>query len=271
VTTKPNAWSSLIPDFLVVDYTDIGHRRETNEDSMAWDIGAGVVALADGMGGCRAGEVASAMAVSLFTNAFRCWLDELGVHLLEESPETQAQYLRTWLLMQVQSIHDSILDAAAMIPDCMGMGTTLCGVIIWGDQAWVAHVGDSRVYAYDRDTHVLHRLTRDHSVVQEQIDRGLLTEEMARTSSERHLLTRALGIGDEVVPDITIESFSENKVLVLCTDGMSDVVSESLMARAIRDHPIELAGRLLLSQANTLGGQDNISIVLIEKTKIAAA
>lgn len=222
-------------------------------------------------GGHRAGEVASAMAVSLFTNGFRCWLDELGPHLVRETPENQAQYIQNWLLMQVQSIHDSILDAAAMVPDCMGMGTTLCGVVIWGDQAWVCHVGDSRVYVYNRETHVLHRLTRDHSVVQEKIDKGLITEEAARISSERHLLTRAVGIGDEVVPDVTTEAFSDQNVFILCTDGLTDVVSEALMVRIIRDHPIELAGRLLVGQANTLGGQDNISIVLIQKTKEAAA
>lgn len=264
VPAKPALWSSLIPRIRVVGCTDRGQVRENNEDSIAWDLEAGVIALADGMGGHKAGEVASAMAVSLFTNGFRCWLDEMGGYLVKQSPERQADYLHTWLRMQTQSIHDSILDAGSIIPDCLGMGTTLCGVVMWNDQAWIVHVGDSRVYAFNRKTHQLTRLTKDHSVVQEQVDAGVLTVEEARHSLQRHILTRALGIGQDMTPSIAREDFSPDKILMLCSDGLSDVMSESLISRILRDHPLELAGRLLLGQANTLGGQDNISIVLIE-------
>ena len=267
MATRIASWAKQVPSLNVLGYSDIGCERDTNEDAMAWDTTAGVVALADGMGGYQAGEVASAMAVSLFTNGFRCWLDEVGEYLANETLERQAVHIKTWLMMQVQSIHDSILDAAALNADCMGMGTTLCGVVVWGDCAWVAHVGDSRVYTFDRATHSLRCLTRDHSVFQERMDDGVLSEAEARPLAQRHVLTRAIGVGDTVFPDIAIELFTDKTLLVLCSDGFSNVVNESLMVRVLKEHSTALAGRLLLSQAMTLGGQDNISIVLMEKAK----
>ncbi len=259
-----HAWSIMIPALSIVGYTDRG-QRDNNEDAMTWDSEVGAVALADGMGGHEAGEVASAMAAGLFTNGFRCWLEDVGAYLVQQLPATQERLIRTWLGMQAQSIHDSILDAAAMVPGCMGMGTTFCGVIAWGECAWVIHIGDSRVYSFDRENKQLRCLTRDHSVVQRHVDEGRMTAEAARYSLERHVLTQALGVGESVLPDITVEPFANTMVLGLCTDGLSDMVTEPMMVRALRDHPPALAGRLLLSQASNLGGQDNISIVLISK------
>src|SRR5450432_3895715 len=137
----------MIPPLSIVGYTDRG-QRDNNEDAMTWDSEVGVVALADGMGGHQAGEVASAMASGLFTNGFRCWLDDVGTYLVQQSSTEQDTLIKTWLAMQAQSIHDNILDAAAIVPGCMGMGTTLCGVVIWRGQSWVMHIGDSRVYSF---------------------------------------------------------------------------------------------------------------------------
>ncbi|MES2206464.1 MAG: protein phosphatase 2C domain-containing protein [Pseudomonadota bacterium] len=264
IAYSSDSWRSYIPDLSILGFTDAGN-DSCNQDSMAWDQQVGVIALADGMGRQQAGEVASAMAVGLFVNGFKCWLDEMGSQLVQKSTEQQANYIQSWIKMQIQSIHDSICDAANLLPECKGMGSTLCAVLFWGQLAWVIHVGDSRVYLYDKSESSLKRVTHDHSAVQQHIDAGFMSENVARRSARKHELTRALGVGENMVADVSVESFSDQQVFLLCSDGLTDVVSESLMTHVLKEHSLALVGRLLLGQAKTLGGQDNVSILLASK------
>ena len=264
ITYAADSWQSYIPALSILGFTDAGSDR-CNQDSMAWDQHAGVIALADGMGGQQAGEVASAMAVGLLVNGFKCWLEEMGSQLVQKNTEQQAHYIQAWIKMQVQSIHDSICDAASLLPECKGMGSTLCAVLFWGQLAWVIHIGDSRVYLYDKSEGSLKRVTHDHSTVQQHVDAGVTSESIARRSAHKHELTRALGVGETIAADVSVESFSDQSIFLLCSDGLTDVVSESLMTNVLKEHSLALVGRLLLGQAKTLGGQDNVSILLASK------
>lgn len=242
------------PDVEMVALTDPGRLRRHNEDAVFVNPTKGVAILADGLGGYKAGEVASRMAVMLLADK----LDKLGCN--EKNLET----LEPELYEQVLTVNRAIYQASLRNSRYMGMGTTLVFGLFSGDSLLVGHVGDSRCYRFREGR--LKCLTRDHSFLREQIDQGFLTEFEAQNSNNKGLLTRALGVDSGVSSEFHNYSLWEGDVYLFCSDGLSDMVEEEDMAQILRSPEEDLfsLGNLLIEQANNNGGDDNISVILVK-------
>jgi protein phosphatase len=234
---------------------DVGRARTNTEDSVALDAEAKVAVLADGMGGYKAGEVASGMATSLVCSSLVQWLRSHCV----PTPRELAQAMGHC----VDQANRAIFDASNGNPQYSGMGTTLVMVAVAGDQLVVGHVGDSRVYRLRGGQ--LQRLTRDHSMLQEQLDAGLITPAQAARSTNRNLVTRALGVEAEVTLESRDHSLMYDDLLLLCSDGLTDMVDdEGICDLLCHTHAsLQEACHALVDAANAAGGRDNISVVLV--------
>lgn len=224
--------------------THIGKVRKRNEDAVYMNASRGIFAIADGMGGHMAGEVASRLAVDA----------------VREMDETR-------LPARVRTLRDAVACAHARIhahadahPECRGMGTTLCVLWTSGHFAYVAHVGDSRVYRLREGQ--LEQITRDHSLVEELVSAGLITRQQARTHPKRNIITRALGTDGDNAPDILVTEVQRGDVWLLCTDGLCGMVEDPQIACALAMEDIERAADTLLARALDAGGRDNISLII---------
>ena len=235
--------------------TDVGRCREHNEDAISWDTRIGLALLADGMGGHNAGEVASILAV-----------DSIKTSLADVvTPEIVASGVVDYKDAMVDAIsfaNREINEQSLENPEYAGMGTTLVAVLFLNHRIIYAHVGDSRIYRLRQST--LQRLTSVHSLLQEMIDNGYLSDEEAQESTSRNLITRALGISAEVDVDIAEQDTEIGDIYLLCSDGLTDLVSDPELNDVIMQYSddLELASRTLVDRANQKGGTDNISVVL---------
>ena len=242
---------------------DVGRARTNNEDSVALDADAKVVVLADGMGGYNAGEVASGMAASLVCSSLVQWL---GAHAAPTARE-----LVLAMEKSVGQANRAIFDAANGNPQYSGMGTTLVMVAVAGGHLVVGHVGDSRAYRLRGGQ--LQRLTRDHSLLQEQLDAGLITPAQAARSTNRNLVTRALGVEAEVSLEAREHSLMQDDLLLLCSGGRTAMVgAEGICDLLCHTHAsLQTACHSLVDAANAAGGRDNISVVLVRAAGEAVA
>lgn len=236
--------------------TDTGRKRPHNEDAIRLEPRDGLVVLADGMGGYSAGEVASQIAVDTVVTTVRNASPlERGQRLLQEA---------------VGKANRAILDKARDDPDRRGMGTTLAICLFRRRRVSIAHVGDSRVYRLRRGR--LERLTTDHSLNQELLDRGYYTRMEARRAGNRHVITRALGVAEEVEATLRDEPVAEGDIFLLCSDGLTDMMDDHSIRYALESTDGNLNGVVddLVDRANELGGRDNISVILIRAGRNAA-
>ena len=240
----------------VYGLSDVGLSREHNEDSIGWDIDLGLIMLADGMGGHNAGEIASELAVTAIRDAL---LDVMTPEMLDTNLIKCDEALREAVTYANEEIHEQ----ANRRIECAGMGTTVVITLFYDDKVTYAHVGDSRIYRMRQGE--MKQLTQDHSLVQEMIDNGYLSQEEAMISSSRNLITRALGIAPEVEVDVKTEILDGDDVYLLCSDGLSDLLSEQDMVRILSELRDRLgdAAQQLVDLANERGGTDNISVVLV--------
>jgi protein phosphatase len=225
-----------------VALTDIGQIRERNEDSFLLDQGASLFAVADGMGGHAAGDVASQTAIAAFAAAFA---------------ETRS------VVSAMKTANRAVIERGNADPARAGMGTTLTAVHITGDTALVAHVGDSRLYRLRAGR--FEQLTRDHTVADEMIERGTLTQLEAMLHPANSMLTRSLGSRLDVAVDELQEELHDGDVLMLCSDGLTSMVTEADIAAVLqqREKSLEQRAAELIQAANLRGGVDNITVVLI--------
>ena len=241
--------------------TDPGMVRSHNEDLIAADPVNGLVVLADGMGGYNAGEVASGMATSLIADGFNeAWkprdVDRMG-------REEAKAYAEKLLREQIARANNAIFTTSQNNPECAGMGTTLVVCHFYDNFMAVAHIGDSRLYRLRGE--VMEQVTRDHSLLQEQLDSGLITPEEAKLSQNKNLVTRALGIDPAVDPEIHVHETQQDDLYLLCSDGLSDMVEDEeirLTLITLKSNP-SLTVQQLVQAANDNGGRDNISAVLV--------
>jgi PPM family protein phosphatase len=241
--------------------TDPGMVRSHNEDSLAVDATSGYVILADGMGGYNAGEVASGIATAMLGTSLKQILESAEPGRIEpESGETLAVKI---LREQIAGANASIYQAAKSQPQYAGMGTTLVIGLFYDKHLSVAHLGDSRLYRLRRDE--FKQITRDHSLLQEQIDSGMITEEMAKFSLNRNLVTRALGIDPEVEPEIHTYEVEVGDLYLVCSDGLSDMVEDDEIQLTLSSLQanLPLASSQLVQMANDNGGRDNVSVILV--------
>jgi serine/threonine protein phosphatase PrpC len=225
-----------------VQLTDTGRQREANEDSLY--LGAPLFAVADGMGGAQAGEVASHLAVEAFGDAE-----------VDSAPPEEL------LRRTVQDANRRIFELAQGDASRSGMGTTLTAALVHGEEVSFAHVGDSRAYVY-RDGQ-LRQITNDHSLVEELRRQGRLTRDQAAEHPQRSVITRALGPEPEVQVDTLTFQGRPGDIYLLCSDGLTTMLNdEDLLAILKRDGDLERTARRLVRAANDRGGRDNITVVM---------
>ena len=239
---------------------DTGRVRTNNEDrycallppNTLSGVG-GVLAVADGVGGHQAGEVASQMAV-----------DGVAAYLGRASSMAEAQDRDRLPLLHsvVTRINRQVFDAASKNQSGAGMGTTLSVAMIEGNSVWIGHVGDSRIYLY-RDK-LLSRLTPDHSWVAEEVARGAMTPQEAEKHPRRNILTRAVGTAQEVVPTTIRADLLPGDSLLLCSDGLYGMVAEDRIAAVLGAKPPDEAADVLVDMANTAGGADNVTVIVAQ-------
>ena len=253
----------------IASHTDPGIVRSHNEDSIASDADKGIVVLADGMGGYNAGEVASCMATTVICTELQQMLEEYSPFDIDpQSGQTVAQSM---LREQIAKANTSIYQAAQSQPQYAGMGTTLVVAMFHDNKVTVAHIGDSRLYRLRGDE--FSQVTKDHSLLQEQIDSGLITPEQAKTSHNKNLVTRALGIDPAVEPEINDYDSQVGDIYLLCSDGLCDMVSDEDIGMAVQTlgANIKLCCQQLVQMANDNGGRDNISVILVKVVRDYAA
>lgn len=239
--------------------TDQGLVREQNEDAIEIRAAEGMAVLADGMGGYRAGEIASQMATMICARRIEEDLDAFDW----STSANRGERLAGLILEAIHHANQSIFESAQREPEHAGMGTTLVATLFHHDKVLIAHVGDSRVYRM-RDG-LLVQLTHDHSRVQEQVDAGLISPEQARFATNRNLVTRALGIEPEVQVDLQECTTRPGDVYLLCSDGLTDMLDDADIAELLEWlYPtLDKAAEALVKRANLVGGLDNISVVLV--------
>ncbi len=242
----------------IVNISNTGMKRPHNEDSSVSDAITGVVAVADGMGGYKAGEVASAITVKVISSQV-CPRLKKGTVASGDGMSGEAALLK-------QSIVDAnrhIYQTAHKIPECQGMGTTVVSAVFHDNKISVAHVGDSRLYRLRGE--VFEQITSDHSLIQELIDRGFFTREEAEANTPKNLVTRALGIEPDVVVDVCEEPVQTGDIYLLCSDGLNDMVKDEEIHLTLSKYSANLveAADELVAQANEKGGKDNISVILV--------
>lgn len=241
--------------------TDVGFVRKNNEDCFGFDQNESVFLVCDGMGGHASGEVASSMAVEAVLDAFtrdrqRAESTVVGVSFGQVSPFANR------LGHAIQEANRLIRQAAEAKPELAGMGSTIVAVAVQENEFAIGSVGDSRAYLIRGDAVQL--LTSDHSLIMEQVRRGLLTAEEAEASTLKNVITRALGAEETVEPDLVEHRFMIKDVVLLCSDGLSRYVAEPDIARAVHDNRnLDRACEGLIEMAKKGGSDDNITCLLL--------
>jgi protein phosphatase len=241
--------------------TDPGMVRSHNEDSIASDLSKGLVVLADGMGGYNAGEVASGMATTVITTELQQLLEGYPPYEIDE--QTGQRLAQKLLGNQIAKANTSIYQASQSQPQYSGMGTTLVVALFYDNRVMVAHIGDSRLYRLRNGE--FRQITKDHSLLQEQIDSGMLTPEQAKLSANKNLVTRALGIDPTVEPEIHEYEALPGDIYLLCSDGLCDMVSDEDIDMVLQTlgANLKLCVQQLIQMANDNGGRDNVSVILV--------
>lgn len=235
--------------------TDQGRIRQHNEDNggiFSNQYGQRLAIVADGMGGHRAGDVASEMAL-------------LNMQALWEKADKieTAEQAEVWLMTSIQNVNKILFDHAKTHTECEGMGTTIVAVICTDHFATIANIGDSRCYLYNEDG--FKQVTEDHSLVNELVRSGQITKEDAEHHPRKNVLLRALGTEQSVDMDIKTIIFEEGDLLLLCSDGLSNKVADANMVEVLKtDLLLNEKASILIKLANENGGDDNITIVIIE-------
>jgi protein phosphatase len=234
--------------------TDPGLARENNEDSVAVDEPTRLGILADGMGGYNAGEVASGMATTFIKSELGRWLAQAGRH-------ANSREVRRAMEICVDNANRSIFNAANSNPQYSGMGTTLVVGVFQDGRLMLGHIGDSRCYRLRNNQ--LEQITKDHSLLQEQMDAGLITPEQAATSTNKNLVTRALGVEDAVLLEVNEYKVEPGDLYLMCSDGLSDMLDDEAIAHIVAgEASLEQKSVQLIDAANANGGRDNISVLL---------
>lgn len=242
--------------------TDLGRVRQHNEDAVTIVYNQDEIplfVLADGMGGHQAGDVASSMTVNFFQEKFS-----------QTKGRFSAKEAEAWLVSAIEELNEKIYTYSMQNQDCLGMGTTVVAVSLCQDQSLtVAHVGDSRAYLLGKDG--LIQVTEDHSYVNELVKRGALSLEDAQTHPKRNILMRALGTEKTIQVDVQTISIDEKSCLLICTDGLSGKISINEMEDILhKPLSLEEKSKLLIECANEAGGEDNISVILVDLTNLQA-
>ncbi len=240
--------------------TDPGPVREHNEDAFLVDVDAGLFIVADGMGGHASGEVASALAVEALRDVLLGELDPDETRLDRAAPDTEEQ-IRERLRYAMNQASLRIRRAAIQSPQHTGMGTTVCVLLVEDGMAHIGHVGDSRIYLLREGR--IQRLTRDHTVVQQEIDAGRLTPKLARIVPHKNILTQSVGYHGPVEPDTSTRPVRPGDLFLLCSDGLTDPLEDDRIAQIMRETRVDDLAERLTREALDAGADDNITVVVV--------
>ena len=240
--------------------TDPGPVRENNEDNFHVDVDQGLFVVADGMGGHASGEVASEIAVSTVVDLL-LEEDDPDETRLSVAAESDVERVRERIRYTMNQASQRIRRESLANPVHSGMGTTLVVLLIEGGQAYLGHVGDSRAYLF-RDGRI-ERLTRDHTVVQQEIDAGRLTPELARIVPHKNILTQSVGYHGPVEPDTLSQPVRPNDIFLLCSDGLTDPLDDDHLERIIASTPLDDLAEVLVQKAIEHGTEDNVTVVVV--------
>jgi len=243
--------------------SDVGRKRKGNEDALCLNDEQRLYVVADGMGGHAAGEVASRVAVDAIAEFVELTGGNQEITWpfgLDDTISYEGNRLKT----AVRHANTRVIEATRESAEYEGMATTVAAVLVDGDIANLAHVGDSRIYLWNGES--IEQLTRDHSWVNEQIENGAISPEQARSHPLRNVVTRALGGRADLVVDIQSRRMAPGDMLLLCSDGLTTMVSDDGIARILRESEgdVARATSALISEANERGGEDNITVVLLK-------
>jgi len=234
--------------------SDIGKRRKSNQDYTATFTNQKnqlLALLADGMGGHQAGDIASRQAV-----------EEIGI-AWEATTIDDSEKAVQWFLQHIQQANQRIFEKGQSQPTLSGMGTTLEVVTILDNHLALAHVGDSRIYLF-REQRLI-ALTEDHSLVNALLKSGEITQEMAQNHPRKNIITRSLGMPGSLEVDVAIHKIEDHDQLLLCSDGLTNMVSEPKIAQILLEAAsLQDASQRLIEEANAKGGLDNITVLLID-------
>ena len=253
---KPTGWA----------LTDVGRRRDHNEDSYLCNNDIGLFAVADGMGGHLGGERASRMAVEILDREMSrgVTLSTLDTELIQKggkAPPPSPAAVTAALKQSVAEATRSIYDMAQHTPELAGMGTTLTGAYFHGDRVTFCHVGDSRAYLYRNGQ--ARQLTEDHSWIQEQVRAGLLAPDDVLATRFRNIITRSVGFEPTVEPDVVSLPLEAGDCFLICSDGLSNYLTSDDIGRVLTDEFYRDAPRALVELANERGGEDNVTCVVV--------
>jgi PPM family protein phosphatase len=243
--------------------SDVGRKRKGNEDSLFLNPEQRLFVVADGMGGHAAGEVASKVAVDSI-NEFVCLTggdEEITWPFgLDENISYDGNRLKT----AIRHANRKVLEATKEKSEYEGMATTVAAVLVDGDMANIGHVGDSRIYLFSEGT--LSLLTSDHSWVNEQIQSGVISPDQARSHPLRNVVTRALGGKTDLAVDMQVRKMKPGEILLLCSDGLTTMVPDEEIEQVLKENEVDLKGAAdaLVDTANEHGGEDNITVVLLQ-------
>lgn len=256
---------SLADKISISGITDTGLVRSNNEDTIGSDAELGLLVLADGMGGHKGGEVASAIAVDSILQELRKVLPEIVSGKVDDTTGYSLESMAVETAIKNANSH--IYRTAQDNSQYEGMGTTIVVLLFYDNRITVAHVGDSRLYRL-RDT-LLEQLTRDHTLLQELVDRGFYTRKEARESLNKNLVTRAVGVSPTVDIDLLEDIALKNDLYLLCSDGLTDMISDDLIEDIQLNYKddLEKMNQELIKQAKDHGGKDNVSVMLAQVLK----
>lgn len=228
--------------------TDKGLKRQANQDSFLIDERLGIFVVADGVGGHMGGEVASALAVET--------IREVVGH-----PKAAHFQPKQVLIQALEEASHRIFDRATQEPKLNGMGTTIVMGYVRDSKIYIGHVGDSRCYLYRKP--YVWQLTEDHSLINEQVRLGLLTEEQAKKVIGKNIITRSVGFERDVFPDVIEREISDGDTYIFCSDGLSGMVPDQKISHTMGETPVEKSAEVLIQQALAGGGEDNVTVLVL--------
>ncbi len=240
---------------LITGKTDVGAVRSRNEDAFDYGVlsdGTSWAIVCDGMGGVHGGKIASTAAIEMVSEKIKkCYNPSMSVSSLENL-----------LLSSITTANVNVFDRGVFDNSLKGMGTTIVAALVKNNEVCIAHVGDSRAYIIRKNS--IEQLTKDHSLVQEMLDKGQITKEEYENNPIKNIITRAMGVDEDIDIEFDYVYLNNDESLLLCTDGLSGMVSDRKILEIYQTTDFELLADKYIEEANNNGGSDNITVVIMK-------
>ncbi len=237
--------------------TDVGKKRDNNQDCFeicALSDFCSLMVVCDGMGGANGGNIASTLARDTIVKQIKAQYNQ----------NMNGRSIKNMLISAVTAANITVFDKSLSVSSLSGMGTTTVAVIISKGEAYIAHVGDSRAYLINTAAHSIEQITTDHSIVQMMVETGQITSVEAKVHPKRNIITRAIGVNDNVKVDFSERPVGADEKILLCSDGLSNFVSNDVIMNTLCANSGKDAVNILIDEANANGGGDNITVVIAE-------